>query len=231
MPDATALALPAKGPLGILGGTFDPVHYGHLRLAEEACQALGLSGVRWIPAGLPPHRAAPAASAEDRLAMVRRGIAANPLFSLDDSEVLSKQPSYSVPTLQRLRGELGLQRPLVLLLGVDAFLGLTGWHRWRELFDLAHLAVATRPGYELAADQLEEVLAEEFRQRECHTAAALAAAPAGRILAFRITALDISATVLRALCKAGDSGCSGASGRYLLPDSVLEYISIHHIYA
>jgi nicotinate-nucleotide adenylyltransferase len=221
----------APGPLGILGGTFDPVHYGHLRLAEEACQALGLIGVRWIPAGLPPHRATPAASAQDRLAMVRLGIAANPLFSLDDSEVLSSQPSYSVPTLQRLRSQLGLQRPLILLLGVDAFLGLTKWHRWRELFDLAHLAVATRPGYELAADQLEDVLAEEFRQRECHAAAALAEAPAGRILTFRITALDISATVLRALCKADEGGRSGSGGRYLLPDSVLDYISTHHIYS
>jgi len=231
MSDVAAPAVLAPEPLGILGGTFDPLHYGHLRLAEEACQALGLCGVRWIPAGLPPHRAAPAASAQDRLAMVRLGIAANPLFSLDDSEVLSSQPSYSVPTLQRLRSQLGVQRPLVLLLGVDAFLGLTGWHRWRELFDLAHLAVATRPGYELAADQLEDVLAEEFRQRQCHAAAALAAVPAGRILTFRITALDISATVLRVLCKAGGSGHSGASGRYLLPDSVLEYISTHKIYS
>jgi nicotinate-nucleotide adenylyltransferase len=91
--------------------------------------------------------------------------------------------------------------------------------------------VATRPGYELAADQLEDVLAEEFRQRECHAAAALAEAPAGRILTFRITALDISATVLRALCKADEGGRSGSGGRYLLPDSVLDYISTHHIYS
>lgn len=231
MPETETLPQTTDGPLGILGGTFDPVHYGHLRLAEEASQALGLSGVRWIPAGLPPHRAKPAASARDRLAMVRLGIAANPLFSLDDSEVLSDQPSYSVPTLQRLRGTFGPQRPLVLLLGVDAFLGLTKWHRWRELFDLAHLAVATRPGYELAADQLEDILAEEFRQRECQAAAALAEAPAGRILTFRITALDISATVLRALCKTDGNGRPSASGRYLLPDSVLEYISSHHIYS
>jgi nicotinate-nucleotide adenylyltransferase len=213
------------GPLGILGGTFDPLHYGHLRLAEEACQALGLAEVRWIPAGQPPHRNPPLASAQQRLAMVSLGIAANPLFSLDDSEALAHQPSYSVPTLERLRAQLGAQRPLVLLLGADALPGLHRWHRWRELFQLAHLAVATRPGFELAADQLEPALAVEFRQRQSHAVAALATAPAGHILAFRITALDISATVLRGICKAG------GSARYLLPDPVLDYISTHHIYS
>ncbi|MCX7169323.1 MAG: nicotinate-nucleotide adenylyltransferase [Proteobacteria bacterium] len=217
--------MPVNGPLGIFGGTFDPLHYGHLRLAEEACQTLGLTEVRWIPAGQPPHRAAPLAPAAERMAMVRLGIAANPLFSLDDSEALRGRPSYSVPTLARLRAQVGAHRPLVLLLGADAFLGLTGWHRWQELFQLAHLAIATRPGFELASDQLEAALADEFRQRQSHAATALAAVPAGRILTYRITALDISATGLRAIFKAG------GSGRYLLPDPVLDYIATHRIYA
>ena len=217
--------LSVPGPLGIFGGTFDPPHYGHLRLAEEARQALGLSEVRWIPAGQPPHRAAPLAPAAQRLAMVRLAIAANPAFSLDDSEAFSDEPSYSVPTLARLRAQSGMQRPLVLLLGADAFLGLSSWHRWRELFQLAHLAVATRPGFELAADQLEPALADEFRQRQSFAAAALAMAPAGRILVFRITALDISATVLRAVFK------GEGSARYLLPDPVLDYIATQHIYS
>lgn len=212
------------GPLGIFGGAFDPLHYGHLRLAEEALRALKLAEVRWVPAGQPPHRATPGATVEQRLAMVRLGIAGNPHFSLDDSEAQSAAPSYSVPTLERLRMQIGAQHPLVLLLGVDAFLGLSTWHRWQALFELAHLAVATRPGFSLDVDQLDPPLAAEFLIRQTHAAERINEAPAGRILAFPITPLAISATALRAKFKAGDSA------RYLLPDPVLDYIAKHHIY-
>jgi len=223
MSDRTSRAEPA--PLGILGGTFDPVHYGHLRLAEEARTALGLAEVRWVAAGQPPHRAVPQAAAKDRLAMLRLALAANPAFSVDDGEALSTAPSYSVPTLERLRAQLGPQRPLVLLLGADAFLGLGSWHRWRELFGLAHLAVATRPGYALAEARMESTLAGEFRARQVRAAAALSAAPAGNILPFPISALDISATSLRATFR------DGGSARYLLPDPVLDYIAKHRLYS
>ena len=225
MPEGAATAGSPAAPMGILGGTFDPVHYGHLRLAEEARMALGLAAVRWIPAGLPPHRPLPRTSAEHRLSMLRLALTGNPAFSLDDGEALSAAPSYSVATLERLRAELGPQRPLVLLLGVDAFLGLGSWHRWRELFGLAHLAVATRPGYALAAEQLEPALAGEFRERQSHSAASLIHAPAGHILPFPIAALDISATRLRETLQAG------GSARYLLPDPVLDYIAGHNLYS
>ena len=141
-------------PLGILGGTFDPVHYGHLRLAEQAREQLGLAEVRWIPAGRPAHRGTPRSAPSHRVEMVRLAIAGNPAFHLDDAEAQSSAPSYSVPTLERLRGELGARRPLVLLLGAHAFLGLESWHRWRELFNLAHIAVATRPRSPLDAARL-----------------------------------------------------------------------------
>lgn len=215
---------PDGKPLGILGGTFDPVHYGHLRLAEEAHAALGLAEVRWIPAGMPAHRAAPQTSAAHRLAMVRLAIGGNPVFSLDAGEALSAAPSYSVPTLERLRAQIGPRRPLVLLLGADAFLGLNGWHRWRELFGLAHLAVATRPNYALAVDRMEPALAAEFKSRQDRSAAALDEAPSGRIVLFGITALDIAATALRAEIGAG------RSLRYLLPDPVLDYIAANRLY-
>ena len=122
-------------PLGIFGGTFDPVHYGHLRLAEDAVIGLGLPRVRWIPAGQPALRDAPRVSAAQRLAMVRLAIEGNPCFEIDSGEVDRQQTSYTVTTLERLRASLGKARPLVLLLGADAFAGLAGWHRWPELFE------------------------------------------------------------------------------------------------
>lgn len=228
---------PVLRPLGILGGTFDPVHLGHLRLAEEACDQLGLTAVRWIPAGQPTHRAAPSSTAQHRLNMVHSAISSNPRFQLDDTEVLNDAPSYTVPTLQRLRTELGTEQPLVLLLGTDAFAGLDTWHRWHELFDLAHIAVATRPGtpfnpfnpthptHPAHPAHASPQLAAEFSARQVSTPLDLQTRPAGHILSFPITALDISATQLRAQFAAG------RSTRYLLPTQVLDYIFSHHLYS
>ena len=224
MPRKPQLHASGDGPLGILGGTFDPVHYGHLCLAEEAGAALGLAEVCWIPAGVPTHRAPPEASAPQRLEMVRLAIRGNPDFRVDDSEAQCAAPSYSVPTLERMRAKVGPQRPLVLLLGADAFLGLCTWHRWRELFGLAHLGVATRPNHALAGGSMDAALAEEFHLRLSSSAEAIAAAPAGRIVPFGITALDISATAVRAKVAAG------CGPRYLLPDPVLDYIATNRLY-
>ncbi|MBA3904414.1 MAG: nicotinic acid mononucleotide adenylyltransferase [Rhodocyclaceae bacterium] len=210
-------------PLGLLGGTFDPVHFGHLRLAEEAREALDLAQVLWIPAGRPPHRTLPRAAAADRLEMVRLAIAGNPHFALDDAESRAGTPSYTVPTLERLRALHG-GRPLVLVLGSDAFLGLPAWHRWRELFGLAHIAVATRSGFELAAEEMGADLAEEFAPRLGSDPADLKNAAAGRIVPFAMTPLAISASLIRARIAAG------LSTRYLLPDPVREYIEPHHLY-
>ena len=213
-----------RAPIGIFGGTFDPVHFGHLRLAEEAREQLGLAAVRWIPAGQPPHRGTPRSEPRHRLEMVRLAIAGHPAFHLDDAEAVSADSSYTVPTLMRLRTELGSERPLVLLLGADAFLGLETWHRWRELFLLAHVAVAKRPGNTLDVARMTEALATEFTTRCGHSTVALSENPAGRILPFSITALDISATQLRSHFAAG------RSARYLLPEPVLDYIFYHQLY-
>lgn len=217
---------PAGGPapLGVLGGTFDPIHLGHLRLAEEAREALGLGGVRLIPAGHPPHRGEPGSTAGDRLAMVRLAAAGNPAFAVDDGEVRARRKSYTVPTLERLRGELGPQRPLVLILGADAFAGLPAWHRWTELFALAHIAVANRPGYAAHARQWPAALDAACRDRHTADPAALRAAPAGRVISFDMTPLAISASLIRDLVG------QGRSARYLLPESVLDYIAAHHLY-
>ncbi|MBI4989356.1 MAG: nicotinate-nucleotide adenylyltransferase [Rhodocyclales bacterium] len=210
-------------PLGLLGGTFDPVHYGHLRLAEEAREALDLAGVRWIPAGLPPHRPAPRVAAAHRLEMVRQAVAANPAFTVDDAETASGETSYTVTTLDRLRAEQG-SRPLVLLMGADAFLGLATWRRWRDLFALAHIGVATRPGVELSLEELPAELAAACAGRLDGNPDALKTAPAGRVVQFAMTPLAISASLVRARLAAG------LSVRYLLPDPVREYIDLHHLY-
>jgi nicotinate-nucleotide adenylyltransferase len=211
------------GPLGLFGGTFDPIHLGHLRLAETAREALGLARVRLIPAGQPPHRATPGASGADRLAMARLATADNPAFEVDAAEVTAAQASFTILTLERLRAELGPARPLVLLLGVDAFLGLPTWRRWTELLDFAHLAVANRPGYSLDAAQMPAALADLVARRKA-SPAALGAAPAGAIVPFEMTPLAISATDIRARAAAG------LSLRYLLPPPVVDYISRHQLY-
>ncbi|RKT58588.1 nicotinate-nucleotide adenylyltransferase [Azonexus fungiphilus] len=211
-------------PLGLFGGTFDPVHYGHLRLAEEAIAQLGLAGVRWIPAGNPPHRGAPQVTAAQRLAMVSRSTADNPRFSVDPAEVEAAAPSYTVLTLERLRAELGPVQPLVLLVGADAFAGLAGWHRWPEILDLAHVAVSHRPGFPVEAASLPTALADAFRQRRLADVGGLRAAPGGGIVTFAMTQLAISATQIRKLL------ANGLSARYLLPDGVLDYISSHSLY-
>ena len=210
--------------LGILGGTFDPVHLAHLALARAALDRLGLAQVRWIPAGQPPHRAAPRATSAERLAMVRLAISDEPRFALDASEVESRAASYTVHTLERLRRELGPLRPLVLLMGADAFRGLRSWHRWEELLGLAHIAVATRPGYPLAA--LDAPLAGLFGR--CRLAGPdFAQQPAGGIYPFELVAGTVSGTEARALIAAG---APDAQLLELLPAPVLDYIRQHHLY-
>lgn len=210
--------------LGIFGGTFDPVHSGHLRLAEESISHLGLDGVRWVPAGQPPHRGVPQVTAEQRLAMVRLAIAGNRRFSLDAGEVEAAEPSYTVHTLQRLRRELAPEQSLVLLVGADAFAGLTSWHRWRDIFSLAHVAVSHRPGFPVTMASLPQALASEFLDRHLADTGALKASPAGGIVTFAMTQLAISATQVRKLL------ANDLSARYLLPDSVLDYIRTHSLY-
>lgn len=211
-------------PLGIFGGTFDPVHFGHLRLAEESIGHLGLGGVRWIPAGQPPHRGAPQVTAAQRLEMVRRSTAGNARFSVDASEVEAAAPSYTIHTLERLRRELGSTQSLVLLVGADAFAGLASWHRWRDILALAHIAVSHRPGFPVEMASLPEALACEFNARRLSDVAGLKASASGAIVTFAMTQLAISATQIRKLL------ANDLSARYLLPDAVLDYIQTNSLY-
>lgn len=214
-----------EAPLGIFGGTFDPIHFGHLRLAEEATEVLALAGVRFVPAGRPPHREGPGVSAADRLAMVRLATSGNARFTVDAGEVESDAPSYTVPTLERLRRELGAERPIVLLLGADAFSALPTWHRWQDLLELAHIVVAHRAGRAPEAAELPAELVQACVARHADSPVLLREAPAGRVLALPMTPLAISATDIRARLAAG------RSARYLLPPEVLDYIRSRRLYA
>lgn len=211
--------------IGIMGGTFDPIHFAHLRLALEAHQHFDLQRVVLIPAGQPKHRDQPATPAQDRLAMTELAAASVAELCVDSTEVFSDQPSFTVLTLERLRKELGREQPLVLLLGVDAFLGLARWHRWAALFALAHIAIATRPGYVLSSEAMDSALRAEFETRFTQDMALLHAQPAGKIYTFNMTPLTISATAIRALL------AQGKSPKFLLPDTVLTYIQEKNLYA
>lgn len=213
----------ALAPIGIFGGTFDPIHYGHLRPALELREQLGLDEVRFTPAAQPPHRATPTVSSAQRLAMLQRAVAGVGGFAVDARELQRSGPSYMVDTLRSLRDELGT-RPLVLLLGLDAFLGLPSWHRWQAIIELAHIAVATRPGWSTAELQGNEALARLWRERATEGAAALHATPAGRMVMVPVTPLAISATAIR------EQLFQGRSVRFLLPDSVLHYIEDNRLY-
>lgn len=209
--------------MGILGGTFDPVHIGHLRAAIEMRDALDLAEVRLVPAHVPPHRAQPAAGAEHRLALLRLAVRGVPGLAVDDRELGRAGPSYTVDTLTALRAELGA-RSLCLLVGDDAFRGLPTWHRWQALFDLAHVVVMRRPLPPGGTDTLPAELTRFLRGREAHGVAALAGSPAGLVWQQAIPPLDVSATRIRALLRAGHGA------RFLMTDSCLRYIRDHHLY-
>jgi nicotinate-nucleotide adenylyltransferase len=203
-----------REPIGLFGGTFDPIHYGHLRTAFELWQALKLAQVRFLPTGAPPHREAPLTTAKLRLQMVSAAIAGIDAFVVDDRETRRSGLSYSVDTLLELRGEYP-DRSLCLMLGMDAFLGLPNWHRWRDIFDLAHVVVAHRPGWKAP---MTGPLGEVMVDRGTGSVRDLHSANAGRIYVHAVTQLEIASTDLRQLILAG------RDLRYLVPDAVRELI-------
>jgi len=209
------------GPIGVFGGTFDPIHYGHLRTGFELREALQLPEIRFMPAGNPPHRPATVADNAVRLDMVRSATAGQPGFTVDDREMHKRGPSYSVETLAELRAEFP-QRPLCLIVGMDAFLGLPKWHQWRELLTLAHVVVAHRPGWHAPTmGPLGEMLVDRGTGRVLD----LHESKAGRILIHAVTQLEISSTEVRALI------ASGRDPRYLMPDGVRSIIHDTGCYA
>jgi len=201
-------------PIGIFGGTFDPIHFGHLRTAFELLQSLRLSEVRFMPAGNPPHRETTVASSELRLAMVQAATQGQPGFVVDDREIRREGLSYSVDTMRTLRADFP-DRSLCLIVGMDAFLGLPKWHQWRELLELVHVAVAHRPGWRApSSGPLGELLVDRGTGRIDDLHESLS----GSIFIHAGTQLEISSTEFRKLVAAG------RDPRYLMPDAVREII-------
>lgn len=206
--------------IGLLGGTFDPVHIGHLRSALEVAELLGFDEMRLIPCARPPHRGTPYSSAEDRLAMVRCAVAQQSPLRVDDRELKRDKPSYTLDTLVSLRHELGPEPGLYLLLGWDAFCGLPSWHRWRELLDYCHILVLQRPD---ADSEPPEALRNLLAARSVSDPDSLMGAQ-GQIAFVWQTPLAVSATQIRQLLAVG------RSVRFLVPDAVLNYINAHGLY-
>ncbi len=207
-------------PIGVFGGTFDPIHYGHLRTAFEMLQALRFDEVRFMPCGDPPHRGETFADAKLRYEMVRVATEQQSGFAVDDRELRREGPSYSMDTLMTLREEFP-ERSLGLILGMDAFLDLPTWHRWEEIIDVAHIVVAHRPGWR-APDigPLGELIAE----RGTHRVGDLHATRQGRIHIHAVTQLEISSTEIRDLVAAG------RDPRFLMPDEVRDVIARSRCY-
>lgn len=203
----------------LFGGSFDPVHHGHLRAALETAEALNLPQVDLLPAARPALRDALAASAEHRAAMLRLAIAAESQLGLDDRELRRSGDSYTHETLSEVRAEIGGQRPLLFLLGADAFSRLTQWRHWQDLLRLAHLLILNRPGQALSPPEDAAFLAARVKDPK-----QLLDAPSGTWSCLSMTPLAISATDLRRRRR------EGLSLRYLVPDAVVAYIEEHELY-
>ncbi len=203
--------------IGIMGGTFDPIHFGHLRPALEVCERLSLSQVRFIPCRVPPHRPQPMASAKDRLKMVKMAVENTPQFHLDDRELRrGNGASYSVDTLKSLIEEY--DESLILMLGADAFLGFNRWKNWREILEMANIVVSCRPGHKIP--QIESWA----KGRIVESAEELQEHDKGKIMFIEVTQLAISATDIRRQL------LEGLSARYLMPIEVADYIYTRQLY-
>lgn len=207
--------------IGILGGTFNPIHFGHLRVAQEIAEALHLSQIKFIPSANPPHKPNPQVSAQQRAEMVQLAIQDNALFSLDTRELTRTGPSYTIDTLKSLRDEYH-DTAFCLIIGTDAFANLDQWHEWLSILSYCHLILVPRPSRN--TPPLNQTLAGVLQQHGTQEVQQLRLHQSGCIVQQAVTALDISSSQIRAAV------AQGTSPIYLTPDSVMEYIRLHRLY-
>ncbi|WP_440863518.1 nicotinate-nucleotide adenylyltransferase [Symbiopectobacterium purcellii] len=214
-------ATPAK-LIAYFGGTFDPIHYGHVRPVTALADEIGVTRITLMPNNVPPHREQPEATAQQRKRMVELAIAETPLFSVDDRELQRVTPSYTIDTLETLRGEMGDDQPLAFIIGQDSLLTLHTWHRGRDLLNVCHLLVCARPGYRTTLDT-----PEQHAWLEAHSAghaAALHAQPHGLIYLAHTPLVTVSATDIRQRRQKGEP-CDD-----LVPPAVLHFMDAHDLY-
>lgn len=210
--------------IGLLGGTFNPIHSGHLRMAQELAESLRLHSVKFIPSANPPHKPSPLVSAENRATMVQLAIADNPQFQFDGRELNRAGASYTVDTLESLRSELGHDVSLILIMGSDAFTKLNTWHRWQEIIQLCHIALVQRPAStnnDILTKELETFLHNHYTEN----ADDLHETSVGLVTMQAITPLEISSTAIRQALQLKHSA------RYLMPENVLNYILSKQLYS
>jgi nicotinate-nucleotide adenylyltransferase len=209
--------------IGLLGGTFNPIHFGHLRMAQELAEALSLAEIRFIPSANPPHKAAPVVSAQQRADMVKMAIADNPLFKLDTCELNRQGASYTIDTLIALHEELGKHISLCLIMGSDAFSKLDSWHRWDELLNYCHIVLVQRPNNQ-SQTKLSDLMTAFLSNHYTENSDDLIEKSAGHIHMLHIPVHDISATQIR------DKIRQGKSIRYLTPPSIIDHIRNNKLY-
>lgn len=210
--------------IGILGGTFNPIHFGHLRMAEELAESLNLHQVRFIPSAQPPHKDTPAISAEQRAEMVQLAIQHHQRFMLDTRELNRQGASYTIDTLLSLRSELGEKASMTLFMGSDAFTQFDSWHRWQEIIQHCHIALVQRPQLSGHQHGLSKMLETFMHDHYSENSDEMHRTPSGIITMRQVTALDISSTAIRRALQGRQSV------HYLMPDSVIDYIENHQLY-
>lgn len=207
--------------VALFGGTFNPVHFGHVKIAAELAELLQVQSMRMLPCAFPPHRDQPAVAAKQRLAMLQLAIGEQSALKADDLELHRAAPSYSIDTVQLVRQEIGEQTPLFLCVGMDSLVTLDSWQRWHELLDHCHIVIPSRPGWQAPS---QGVLADWIAQHRCDDLAAVKKCSRGHVHFCDLTLLDLSSTNIRDKIKQGESI------NFMTPDTVVDYIQKHHLY-
>lgn len=214
--------MPSASGIAILGGTFDPIHFGHLRSAVEVREALQVDCIKFIPSHIPPHRDAPRSTAEQRVKMLKLAIDGVEGLEIDGRELAREGKSYAVDTLRSIREEVGSELSVTTVIGFDSYRLLNEWREWRALLDYAHIAVLERPGY--SEHDLSDEVADFSTGRFVDDPACLRSRPHGLMCKLRLIQIDISATAIRNVIAAGKSPA------FMLPREVISYIYENGLY-